>query len=225
MEDGQYAAARRDLVETLRSRLDVDERTLSAIGAVPRHEFVPEGDRERAYADRPLPIGHGQTISAPHMVAIMTDLLDVDAGDRVFEVGTGCGYHAAVVAEIVGPGNVYSVEYVPELATAARRRLRRLGYDVVVRAGDGRTAFSDEAPFDAAYLTCAASGSVPGPVLDRVRPGGHVVAPVAPADGGGLLDGLRGVGDRSGQRLIRVTVRAGGIDREDHGGVRFVPMR
>ncbi len=204
------AAARRTLVDRLRERLDVTERTLSAIEAVPRHEFVPERLRSQAYDDRPLPIGHDQTISAPHMVAVMVDLLDLDPGDQVFEVGTGCGYHAAVVAEIVGPGTVYSVEYVPALADAARERLRRLGYAVTVRSGDGRDAFPDESPFDAAYLTCAAPDGVPDAILDRVVDGGHVVAPV---------------GDAGGQRLVRLTVRATGVDREDHGGVRFVPMQ
>jgi len=206
----EYASARRDLVERLRRQLDVDQRTLSAIGAVPRHEFVPDQHRSRAYADRPLPIGHDQTISAPHMVAVMTDLLALDAGDWVFEVGTGCGYHAAVVAEIVGPGNVYTTEYVPELADAARDTLGELGYDITVRTGDGRTAYRDEAPFDAAYLTCASADGVPDPIVERVRTGGRVVAPV---------------GDRGGQRLVRLTVRADGVDREDHGGVRFVPMQ
>ncbi len=208
--DEDYAASRRELVEGLRRRLDVDERTLSAISAVPRHAFVPERYRSQAYADRPLPIGHGQTISAPHMVAVMTDLLGVDTGDRVFEVGTGCGYHAAVIAEIIGPGNLYTVEYVPELADAARDRLRRLGYAITVRAGDGRTAYRDERPFDAAYLTCASSDGVPDPIVERVRTGGRVVAPV---------------GGRGAQRLVRLTVRADGVDREDHGGVRFVSMQ
>ncbi|ELZ37777.1 protein-L-isoaspartate O-methyltransferase [Halorubrum saccharovorum DSM 1137] len=210
MDDADREAARRELVDALRRRLDVDERTLAAIEAVPRHAFVPEGRRSRAYADRPLPIGHDQTISAPHMVAVMTDLLDVEPGDRVFEIGTGCGYHAAVVAEIVGPGNVYSVEYEPDLAGSARERLRRLGYDVTVCAGDGRTAFSDEAPFDAAYLTCAPTDGVPDQIVDRVRTGGRVVAPV---------------GRAGTQRLVRLTIEEEGVDREDHGGVRFVPMR
>ena len=210
MSDADHAAARRELVNALRDRLDASERTLSAIGAVPRHEFVPESQRAAAYADRPLPIGHDQTVSAPHMVALMTDLLDVTRDDRVFEVGTGCGYHAAVVAEIVGPGNVSSAERVPELAVAARERLDRLGYDVTVVAGDGREAFADEAPFDAAYLTCAAPESIPDAIVDRVRTGGRVVAPVR--EGGG-------------QRLVRLTIREEGFDREDHGGVRFVPMR
>jgi protein-L-isoaspartate(D-aspartate) O-methyltransferase len=210
MTDADHAAARRDLVDALRDRLDVSERTLSAIAAVPRHEFVPASQQASAYADRPLPIGHDQTISAPHMVALMTDLLGVERGDRVFEVGTGCGYHAAVVAEVVGPGNVFSAERVSELAADARDRLDRLGYDVTVAAADGREAFADEAPFDAAYLTCAAPESVPESVVDRVRTGGRVVAPVR--------EGGR-------QRLVRLTVREDGVDREGHGGVRFVPMR
>ena len=210
MTDADHAAARRDLAAALRRRLDVSERTLSAIEAVPRHEFVPEAHRGSAYADRPLPIGHQQTVSAPHIVAVMTDLIDVERGDRVFEVGTGCGYHAAVVAEIVGPGSVFSAERVPELAAAARERLARLGYDVTVAAGDGREAFADAGPFDAAYLTCAAPESVPAAIVDRVRPGGRVVAPVR---------------EDGGQRLVRLTVREDGVDREDHGGVRFVPMR
>jgi protein-L-isoaspartate(D-aspartate) O-methyltransferase len=214
-ERTDFAAARRELVEALRERLDVSERTLSAIEAVPRHEFVPEGHRSRAYADRPLPIGHDQTISAPHMVAMMTDLLDLSRGDRVLEVGTGCGYHAAVLVELVGPGNVYGAEYVPELAADARERLGQLGYEVTVRAGDGREAFRDEAPFDAASLACAPSDGVPDPIVEQVRVGGRIVAPVG--DGGVL--------GRGGQRLARLTVREDGVDREDHGGVRFVPMR
>ncbi|WP_049984532.1 protein-L-isoaspartate(D-aspartate) O-methyltransferase [Halorubrum sp. BV1] len=211
MDDTEYARARRDLVADLRRRLDVSETVLSAIEAVPRHAFVPEPQRQNAYEDRPLPIGHDQTISAPHMVAIMTDLLDLGPGDRVFEVGTGCGYHAAVLAEIVGPGNVFTAEYVPKLAEAARDRLDRLGYDVTVYAGDAREAFREEPPFAAASVTCAPDGDVPESIVDRVEIGGRIVAPV---------------GDETGrQRLVRLTVRDDGIEREDHGGVRFVPMR
>ncbi len=210
MNDGTHAVARRELVDGLRDRLDVTGRTLSALERVPRHEFVPARLRSSAYDDRPLPIGHDQTISAPHMVALMIDLLEVDEGDRVFEIGTGCGYHAAVIAEIVGSENVYSVEYVPALAASARDRLERLGYPVTVRSGDGRDAFEDERPFDAAYLTCAAPDGVPDAIIDRVVDGGHVVAPV---------------GDRTEQRLVRLTVRRDVVEREDHGAVRFVPMQ
>ncbi len=210
-ESDEYAAARGRLIDRLRRRTDVSDRTLAAIETVPRHEFVPPARRSAAYADRPLPIGHGQTISAPHMVAIMVDLLDVGRGDRVLEIGTGCGYHAAVVAEIVGPGNVHSVEYVPELAESASERLARLGYDVAVHVGDGREGLPLEAPFDAAYLTCAAADGVPDPIVEGIRPGGHVLAPV---------------GGSGAQRLVRLTIRDdGGVDREDHGGVRFVPLQ
>jgi protein-L-isoaspartate(D-aspartate) O-methyltransferase len=203
------ADERATLVERLRERGVIErESTAAAIGAVPRHEFVPEERRANAYVDRPLPIGAGQTISAPHMVAVMTDLLALSPGDRVLEVGTGCGYHAAVTAELVD-GTVYSVEYDPELAAAARDRLARLGYDVAVRTGDGREGWPEHAPYDAAYLTCAPR-SVPDAVIEQVRPEGVTVAPV---------------GDRR-QELVRLRRRAdGGVDREPHGGVRFVPMR
>ncbi|MFD1570517.1 protein-L-isoaspartate O-methyltransferase [Halorubrum laminariae] len=211
MDDSAYAQARRELVADLQRRLDVDPAVFSAIEAVPRHAFAPDSQRARAYADRPLPIGHDQTISAPHMVAIMTDLLDLERGDRVFEVGTGCGYHAAVLAEIVGPGNVFTAEYVPELAEIAGERLDRHGYVVTVHAGDAREAFREEAPFAAASVTCAPSAGVPEPIVDRVEVGGRVVAPVDEESGG--------------QRLVRLTVRDDGIEREDHGSVRFVPMR
>ncbi len=209
--DDDHARARSRLVDQLRRRTDVSERTLAAVEAVPRHEFVPRGHRSVAYDDRPLPIGHGQTISAPHMVAIMTDLLGIDDGDRVLEIGTGCGYHAAVTAEVVGPGNVFSVEYVPELAEATRERLDRLGYDVDIRVGDGREGWPSAGPFDASYLTCAAADGVPEPIIQGTRPGGVIVAPV---------------GGEGSQRLVRLTVRGdGGFDREDHGGVRFVPLQ
>jgi protein-L-isoaspartate(D-aspartate) O-methyltransferase len=208
--DREHDDDRARLIERLQG-VGVAERatTAAALRAVPRHEFVPEGRREAAYVDRPLPIGGGQTVSAPHMVARMTDLLALDAGDRVLEIGTGCGYHAAVTAAIVGDGNVYSVEFDPDLAAAARERLDRLGYDVTVRTGDGRDGWADHAPYDAAYLTCAPR-SVPDAIVEQIRPAGVVVAPV---------------GDRR-QELVRLRRRAdGGVDRETFGGVRFVPMR
>ncbi len=198
---------REELVDRLLAADRIErEATAEAMRSVPRHEFVPEERRDAAYADRPLPIGAGQTISAPHMVAVICDLLDVESGDRVLEVGTGCGYHAAVTTEIVG--DVYSVEYVDRLAERARRRLRSLGYDVDVRVGDGRRGWPEHAPYDAAYLTCAAP-SLPEAVVDQLREGGRLVAPVG-ADG---------------QRLVAATRTADGLDREDHGAVRFVRMQ
>ncbi|WP_436925933.1 protein-L-isoaspartate(D-aspartate) O-methyltransferase [Halosimplex amylolyticum] len=204
-------AARQRLVERLadRGRVD-DERVLDAMAAVPRHEFVPDNRRQEAYRDSPLPIGEGQTISAPHMVAIMADLLDLRPGDEVLEIGTGCGYHAAVTAELVGPEHVYSVEYHDSLADQARQRLERLGYgEVSVRVGDGKEGWSEHAPYDRAYLTCAPP-SLPDHVVEQVRPGGYVLAPVG----------------RRRQTLVRARRRAdGSLDREEHGGVRFVELQ
>ncbi|MEF8888045.1 MAG: protein-L-isoaspartate(D-aspartate) O-methyltransferase [Haloarculaceae archaeon] len=201
---------REALVDRLADRRDLSPATERAMRAVPRHEFVPERKRTAAYDDTPLPIGEGQTISAPHMVAIMTDLLDAAEGDRVLEVGTGCGYHAAVTAEVVGAGNVYTVEYHDSLAREARETLRQAGYgDVSVRAGDGREGWPEHAPYDRAYLTCAAP-EFPAAVVEQVRPGGLVLAPI---------------GERT-QTLVRAHKREDGtLDRERHGGVRFVPLQ
>ena len=209
-EDGppDVEAARGRMVEGLAGRIDRPS-TADAMGAVPRHAFVPEGRRGDAYADRPLPIGNDQTISAPHMVAEMVDRLALGPGDRVLEIGTGCGYHAAVVAEVVGPANVYSVEYHDGLAASARERLGKLGYgEVSVRAGDGWAGWPEHAPYDAAYLTCAAP-HVPEAVIEQVREGGTVLAPI---------------GDGS-QRLVRLEKRPDGVQREELTPVRFVPMR
>ncbi|WP_433627107.1 protein-L-isoaspartate(D-aspartate) O-methyltransferase [Halomicrococcus sp. NG-SE-24] len=206
-----FEQRRRDLVDALARQGRVErESTRAALEAVPRHEFVPESSREDAYVDRPLPIGEGQTISAPHMVAAMVDLLALESGDRVLEIGTGCGYHAAVTAEVVGAENVYSVEYHDRLAEQARRRFERLGYgDVSVRVGDGHDGWPEHAPYDAAYLTCAAS-ELPTAVVEQVRPGGRLLAPVGDAT----------------QRLVLARRRAdGSLDREEHGRVRFVTMQ
>ncbi|RXK49982.1 protein-L-isoaspartate(D-aspartate) O-methyltransferase [Halorientalis pallida] len=205
-----WAARREAMVDALESERVDDPATLAALRAVPRHAFVPEHKRESAYADTPLLIGDGQTISAPHMVAIMTDLLDLAPGTDVLEVGTGCGYHAAVTAEIVGPDHVFSVEYHDSLAEQARDRLDRLGYgDISVRAGDGERGWPDHAPYDRAYLTCAAP-EFPRAVVEQVRPGGVLLAPLGTAR----------------QTLVRARKREdGSLDREDHGGVRFVEMQ
>jgi protein-L-isoaspartate(D-aspartate) O-methyltransferase len=207
---GDRRREREALVDRLADRRGLSAATERAMRAVPRHEFVPERKRAAAYDDTPLPIGEGQTISAPHMVAIMTDLLEPEEGDRVLEVGTGCGYHAAVTAEVVGAGNVYSVEYHDSLARKARETLHQAGYrDVSVRAGDGREGWPAHAPYDAAYLTCAAP-EFPAAVVEQVRAGGLVLAPI---------------GERT-QTLVRARKRGdGGLDRERHGGVRFVPLQ
>ena len=207
--DGDFAEQRERMAESLAEAGRIERpETVEALKSVPRHEFVPEPRRDSAYADRPLPIGNDQTVSAPHMVGIMCDLLGLSPGDEVLEIGTGCGYHAAVTAEIVGDGNVYSVEYYDELAGEAERRLDRLGYDVHVRVGDGHEGWPGHAPFDAAYLTCAAP-ELPDRVVDQLREGGVVVAPVG----------------RGHQTLVRATKTGDGLRREDHGAVRFVPMQ
>jgi len=204
-----WSARRNRMVDRLVRRDRIErESTERALRSVPRHEFVPESRRGAAYEDRPLPIGEGQTISAPHMVGVMCDRLALEPGERVLEVGTGCGYHAAVTAEIVGARNVYTVEYHEDLASRAEARLERLGYGVHVRAGDGREGWPEAAPFDAAYLTCAAP-EFPRKVVEQVRPGGRLLAPLG----------------RRRQTLVAAWKRAdGSLDREGGGAVRFVPL-
>ena len=151
-------------------------RVMEAMGRVPRHLFVPPELRDLGYENRPLPIGYGQTISQPYIVALMTDLLAPEPGDVAFELGTGSSYQAAVLAELVA--EVYTVEIVPPLAASAAERLEALGYDnVTVRAGDGYHGWPERAPFDIIVVTAAAS-HVPPPLIAQLRPGGRMVIPV-----------------------------------------------
>ena len=153
-----------------------DPRVLDAMRAVPRHEFVPAALREDAYGDSPLPIGHGQTISQPYIVALMTELARPSPSDRVLEVGTGSGYQAAVLSRLVA--RVFSVELVDPLAQSAASTLRRLGYaNVTVRSGDGYLGWPDEAPFDIIIVT-AAPEEVPAALLSQLKPGGRLIVPV-----------------------------------------------
>jgi protein-L-isoaspartate(D-aspartate) O-methyltransferase len=211
-EDATGFDEQRDrLIARLRERGTIEsDAVAAAMRAVPRHEFVPEGRRAAAYRDRPQPIGEGQTISAPHMVAIMTDLLELERGDAVLEVGTGCGYHAAVTATVVGASNVASVEYHDQLAETARQNLAGAGLGAVrVRVGDGKRGWPDHAPYDRAYLTCAAE-EFPPRVVEQVRPGGLVLGPIGT--------------DR--QVLVCARKREdGSLDRAHHGAVRFVPLQ
>jgi len=149
---------------------------MSVMGRVERHRFVPLAERSWAYANRPLPIGHGQTISQPYIVALMTDLINAGPGDKVLEIGTGSGYQAAVLAEM--GADVFSIEIIEPLAKQAAERLSELGYGrVTVRQGDGYYGWREEAPFDAIVVT-AAAGHIPPPLIKQLKPGGVMVIPV-----------------------------------------------
>jgi len=168
--------ARRRMVEVIRNYGLTDESVLKAMAAVPRHEFVPKNLFAAAYSDSPLPIGYGQTISQPYIVAEMTRRLQLEPDSRVLEIGTGSGYQAAVLTEFTP--HVYSIEIIKPLADAAAKRLSRLGYDVVrVRHGDGYYGWPEEAPFDAIIVT-AAAGQIPPPLLRQLAPGGRMIIPV-----------------------------------------------
>jgi protein-L-isoaspartate(D-aspartate) O-methyltransferase len=158
----------------------IDPRVLEAMRRVPRHAFVPPELAANAYEDRPLPIGHGQTISQPFIVALMTDMLRTAPGQVVLEVGTGSGYQAAVLSALVRA--VHSIEIIAPLADAAERRLRELGHaNVTVHRGDGYYGVPQAAPFDGIMVTAAAAGGIPPPLLDQLRPGGRMVIPVGGA--------------------------------------------
>ncbi len=183
--------------------------TLAAMRSVPRHEFVPETYRDQAYGDHPLPIGHGQTISQPYIVAYMTEILEPGPGMKILEVGTGSGYQAAVLAAI--GAEVYSIEIFEELANAARDRLERLGYaNAAVRHGDGFEGWPEHAPFDAIIVT-AAAGFIPPPLIEQLKPEGRMIIPV------GSVWGV--------QSLVLVKKEADGTPTtENLLPVRFVPL-
>jgi protein-L-isoaspartate(D-aspartate) O-methyltransferase len=158
------------------NRRELDERVMQALARVPRHEFVPASARAAAYENRPLPIGHGQTISQPYIVAIMTDLVEPRPGCRAFELGTGSGYQAAILSELCE--NVYTVEIVEPLGVAARARLERLGRsNIEVRLGDGYYGWAEHAPFDVIVVTAVAS-HIPPPLIKQLKPGGRMILPV-----------------------------------------------
>jgi len=205
--DEERAAERAAMVEQqIRARGVRDPRVLAALRAVPRQRFVPEDVAPLAYEDRPLPIGHGQTISQPYIVAYMTEAAAPQPGERVLEIGTGSGYQAAVLAEMVG--ELWTIEIVAPLAERARATLAACGYERVhVRTGDGYRGWPEEAPFDAILVT-AAPDHVPQPLVDQLAPGGRLVIPV---------------GDEH-QTILRLRRTPNGIEREELLPVRFVPM-
>lgn len=154
----------------------LDDRVLDALRKVPRHEFVPDDQRPYAYQNRPLPIGYGQTISQPYIVAVMTDLLKLKKNDRTLEIGTGSGYQAAILAELAD--SVYSIEIVEPLAKQAATNLKRAGYDAVhTRTGDGYYGWEEAAPFDGIVVTAVAS-HIPPPLIKQLKPGGRMIIPV-----------------------------------------------
>jgi protein-L-isoaspartate(D-aspartate) O-methyltransferase len=185
-----------------------DRRVLAAMEKVPRHLFVPPPYRDQAYEDYPLPIGEGQTISQPYIVALMTQTLGLAGGEKVLEVGTGSGYQAAVLAEL--KVRVFTIDINPDLAERARQTLRELDYrDVEVRSGDGFFGWPEEAPFDAIIVTCAAP-RIPQPLAVQLKEGGRLIIPLGDAG--------------SFQVLTLATKRGGQLRTREVSGVRFVPM-
>jgi len=205
-----YALARRQMVaeQLVRAGRDItNARVLTVMGKVPRHEFVPERLRPEAYTDHPLPIGQGQTISQPYIVAFMTERLEPRPTDRVLEIGTGSGYQAAVLAGLVA--EVYTIEIISDLAQRAAADLKRLGYtNVQVRAGDGYQGWAEAASFDGIIVTCAPE-RVPQPLIDQLKDGGRIIIPVGPA---------------WNQELVLLRKRGGKLEQQAVLPVRFVPM-
>ena len=208
--DKDYEELREAMVKTqIESRGIKDEDVLSVMRDVPRHLFIDESLWPKAYSDGPLPIGHGQTISQPYIVAFMTELLRPDTHHMILEIGTGSGYQAAVLAKLVH--HVYTIEIVPELGRNAKAALKRLGYDnISVRVGDGYIGWPEEEPFDRIIVT-AAPEKVPEALLDQLKPGGRMVLPVGPRWWGQDL-------------LVIEKNERGKVVRKNTIPVRFVPM-
>ncbi len=206
--EADYRAERNRMVDMLvRMGYVSDERVIKALRTVPRHLFVPPELRHEAYVDTPLPIGHGQTISAPSIVAKMTELLDPEPDDIVLEIGTGSGYQAAVLSKLVK--HVYTIEIIPELAESAKKRLEELGYkNVTVKCGDGYKGWPEHAPFDGIIVTCAPT-DIPQPLVEQLKEGGRMVIPV---------------GDLWAQELYLLKKERGKVVKRAVLPVVFVPM-
>ena len=209
VESDDRLEERMDMVQyQIRDRGVTDPRVLYAMEHVPRHEFVPGNYVDQAYADHPLPIGHGQTISQPYIVALMTELLDLKETNRVLEIGTGSGYQAAILSELVA--EVYTVEIVEPLATEAKSRLEKLGYENVhVLYADGYYGWEEHAPYDAIIVTCAPD-HIPQPLVQQLADGGSLAIPVGPLGGY--------------QTLWQITKQGKEIIKRNITGVLFVPL-
>ncbi|NLE44371.1 MAG: protein-L-isoaspartate(D-aspartate) O-methyltransferase [Chloroflexi bacterium] len=210
-EDATMARRREQMVlNTIEARGIADSQVLNAMYTVPRHLFVPEDVRHQAYADHAVPIGYGQTISQPYIVAMMTELLELQPGDRLLEIGTGSGYQAAILAEIPGV-EVYTMEIVPQLAARACNQLQALGYPRIhCKEGDGYYGWPEASPFDAIIVT-AAPDHLPQPLADQLAEGGRMVIPIGPTG--------------SYQTLWKFTRAADGtLTAQNMGGVIFVPF-
>ncbi|MFB3883700.1 MAG: protein-L-isoaspartate(D-aspartate) O-methyltransferase [Thermodesulfobacteriota bacterium] len=204
---GDFKSMRERMVETqIKARGVKDARVLSAMLKVERHLFVPKDLEASAYMDQPLPIGEGQTISQPYIVALMTELLELEGGEKVLEVGTGSGYQAAILGELAR--EVYTIEIVEKLASSATKLLLQLGYrNITVKTGDGYLGWPEAAPFDAIIVT-AAPDHIPRPLLEQLKEGGRMVVPVG----------------TSTQVLKKIVKRGGKIEETDVTPVIFVPM-
>jgi protein-L-isoaspartate(D-aspartate) O-methyltransferase len=208
-EEGDFKAARQRMVEKdLKGRDITDPQVLEIMGRVPRHLFVEKSLQRQAYADHPLPIGEGQTISQPYIVALMTQILRIKPGEKVLEIGTGSGYQAAVLAEMTD--QVFSIEIREKLTQAASRVLKELGYNQVrLKSGDGYFGWEEFAPFDAIIVTCAAN-HIPPPLVKQLKEGGRLILPLG--------------NTAYFQTLTLVTKKAGQADVQHLSGVAFVPM-
>lgn len=210
VDEHEFAKARLELVKNdIEGAGIVNKDVLRAMSTVPRHEFIPPDFVDQAYENHPLPIGYGQTISQPYIVAWMTELLELQPGEKVLEIGTGSGYQAAILAEL-GYVDVYSIEIVPELAEGAAKRLQDLGYtNVHVKQGDGYYGWPEYAPFDAIIVT-AAPDHLPAPLAEQLAEGGRIVIPIGPPG--------------SYQSLWKFVNEDGELKAYNMGGVAFVPF-
>jgi protein-L-isoaspartate(D-aspartate) O-methyltransferase len=208
MEEESFQRERMKMVERqIAARGIRDPRVLDAMRTIPRHRFVPEHYRDSAYEDRPLPIGEGQTISQPYIVAVMTELLQPRPTDKMLEIGTGSGYQAALLSQLVS--RVITLERLPAIAERARKNLEALGItNVEVVVSDGTLGWPDQAPYDAILIT-ASTPEIPPPLIDQLAEGGRLVAPV---------------GGQGYQELVRVEKHQGNVEKTYHGGVVFVPL-